>query len=176
MWKLDHKESWVLKNGCFWTVMLEKTLESPLDNNEIKPVNPKGNQPWILIGRSGVGDAPIIWSPDAKSWLIGKDPDLGKDWGQEEKGVTEDERLDGITDSMDVSLSKLKEIVKDSMHELHAGVHGVTKSWTRLSDWTTTTLCLRKIVSVIQEYEIFFCLCHTNTNITLTYHAYNIYI
>ena len=176
MWELDHKERWALKNWCFWTAMLENTLENPLDNKEIKSVDPKGNQPWIPIGRSGVGDAPIIWPPDSKSWLTGKDPDLGKDWGQEEKGATEDERLGGITDSMDMRLSKLKEIVKDSMHEWHAAVHAVTKSWTQLSDWTTATLCLRKIVSVIQEYEIFFCLCHTNTNVTLTYHAYNIYV
>ena len=92
MWKLDYKESWVLKNWCFWTVVLEKTLESPLDCKKIKPVNPKGNQPWIIIGRTNA-EAPILWPPDAKSWLTGKDPDAGKDWGQEEKGTTENKMV-----------------------------------------------------------------------------------
>ena len=92
MWELDHKEGWALKNSCFWTVVLERTLESPLDCKEIKPVNPKGKQPWIFIGRNDA-KASILWSPDAKSQLIGKDPDAGKDWGKEEKGVTEDEMI-----------------------------------------------------------------------------------
>ena len=92
MWELDHKEAWVLKNWCFWTVELEKTLESPLDCKEIKPITPKGNQPWIFIGRTDAeAEAPILWPPDAKSWLVGKDPDAGKDWRWEEKGMTEDE-------------------------------------------------------------------------------------
>ena len=94
--------------------MLGKTLESPLDYKDIKQVNPKENQPWIFIGRTDAeAEAPILWPSDAKSWLIRKDPDAGKDWGQEEKGATEDEILDGITDSMDVSLNKLRKIVKD---------------------------------------------------------------
>ena len=94
MWELDHKESRVLKNWCFWTVVLEKTLECPLDCKEIKPVNPKGNQSWIFIGRSNAEvETPILWSCDAKSRLIGKDPDGGKDWRQEEKGTTEDEMV-----------------------------------------------------------------------------------
>ena len=94
MWELDHKESWVLKNWCFWTVVLEKTLESPLDCIEIQPVHPKGNQSWIFIGRTDAkAEAPILWPPDVKSWLIGKDPDAGKDWRQEEKGMTEDEMV-----------------------------------------------------------------------------------
>ena len=92
IWELDHKEGWALKNWCFWTVVLEKTLESPLDWKEIKSVNPKGNQPWIFIGRSGA-EALILWSPDAKSWLIGKDPDAGQDWRQEEKRATEDKMV-----------------------------------------------------------------------------------
>ena len=92
MCELDYKESWVSKNWCFWTVVLEKTLESPLDSKEIKQVNLKGNQLWIFIGRTDA-EAPILWSPDAKSWFIGKDPDAGKDWGQEEKGMTEDEMV-----------------------------------------------------------------------------------
>ena len=94
MWELDHKEGWTLKNWCFWTVVLEKALESPLDCKEIQPVNPKENQPWIYTGRTDAkADAPIFWPPDAKSLLIGKDPDAGKDWGQEEKGMTEDEMV-----------------------------------------------------------------------------------
>ena len=94
MRKLDHKESWALKNWCFWTVVLEKTLESPLYCKEIKPVNPKGNQPWILIGRTGAeAEAPILWLPIAKSWLLRKDPDAGKDRRQEEKGMTEDKMV-----------------------------------------------------------------------------------
>ena len=92
MWKLDYKESWVLKNWCFWTVVLEKTLESPLDSKEIQPVPPKGDQSWVFTGRTDAeAETPILWPPHAKSWLIGKDPDAGKDWGQEEKGMTEDE-------------------------------------------------------------------------------------
>ena len=87
LWELDHKEGWVPKNWCFWTVVLEKTLESPLDCKDIKPVHPKGNQPWIFIGRTGAkAEPPILWPPDAKNWLMGKDPDAGRDWGEEEKG------------------------------------------------------------------------------------------
>ena len=94
MWELDHKESWSLKNWCFWTVVLEKTLESPLDSKEIQSVHPKGNQSWILIGRTDAeAETPILWPPAAKSWLIWKDPDAGKGWGQEEKGTTEDEMV-----------------------------------------------------------------------------------
>ena len=91
MWELDYKESWVPKNWCFWTVVLEKTLESPSDCKEIQPVHPKGNQSWMFIGRTDVeAETPILWPPYAKSWLIGKDPDARKDWRQEEKGMTED--------------------------------------------------------------------------------------
>ena len=91
VWELDHKECWAPKNWCFWAVVLKKTLESPLDCKEIKPVNPKGNQSWIFTRRTdGEAQAPILWPPDAKSWLIRKDPDVGKDWKQEEKQMTED--------------------------------------------------------------------------------------
>ena len=94
MWELDHKEGWVPKNWCFLIVVLEQTLESPLDSKEIKLANPKGNQPWIFIGRPDAeAETPILWPPDVKSRLIGKDPDAGKDWGQEEKGTTEDEMV-----------------------------------------------------------------------------------
>ena len=91
MWELDYQESWAPKNWCFWTVVLEKILESPLDCKEIQPVHPKGDESWVFIGRTDVeAETPILWPPDAKSWLIGKDPGAGKDWGQEEKGTTED--------------------------------------------------------------------------------------
>ena len=94
MWELDYKESWALENWCFWTVMLEKILESPLDTKEMQRVPPKGNQSWIFIGRTDVeAETPILWPPDVKNWLIWKDPDAGKDWGQEEKGMTEDEMV-----------------------------------------------------------------------------------
>ena len=102
MWELDCEENWAPKSWCFWTVMLEKTLESPLDCQEIQPVNPRGNQSWIFIGRTDTeAETPILWPSDVKNWLLGKDPDAGKDWRQEEKGTTEDEmagwhdRLDG---------------------------------------------------------------------------------
>ena len=94
VWELEYKESWVPKNWYFWTVVLEKTLESPLDCKEIQPVHLKGNQSWVFIGRTDVeAETPIFWPPDVKSWLIWKDPDVGKDWGQEEKGMTEDEMV-----------------------------------------------------------------------------------
>ena len=99
MWELDYKESWALKNWCFWTVVLEKTLESPLDCKAIQPVRPKGDQSWVFIGRTDVeAETPILWPPDAKSWLIWKDPDAGKDWEQEEKG--DDRGWDGLMASL----------------------------------------------------------------------------
>ena len=95
MWELDYKESWVQKNWCFWTVVLEKTLESPLDCKETQPVLPKGDQSWMFIGRIDVeAETPILWLPDAKNWLIWKDPDAGKDWRREEKGTTKDEMVE----------------------------------------------------------------------------------
>ena len=94
MWELDYKESCALMNWCFWTVVLEKTLESPLDCKEIQPVHPKVDQSWVFIGRTDVeAETPVLWLPDPKGWLIWKDPDAGKDWGQEEKGMTEDEMV-----------------------------------------------------------------------------------
>ena len=94
MWQLDYKERWALNNYCFWTVVLEKTLESPLGYREIQPVHSKGNQSWIFIGKTDAeAETPILWLPDAKNWLIGKDPDSGKDWGWEKKGMTEDEMV-----------------------------------------------------------------------------------
>ena len=134
-------ESWVPKNWCFWIVVLEKTLESPLDCKEIQPVHPKGDQSWVFIGRTDAeAETPVFWPPDGKSWLTGKDPDNGKDWRQEEKGMTEDETV-GCQQWLNMSLSKPWELVMDR-EPWRATVHGVAKSWTRLSNWTDRILCL----------------------------------
>ena len=134
MWELEHKESWALKNWCFWTVVLEKTLERPLDCKEIQPVHPKGNLSWIFIGRTDAeAETPILWSPAMKNWLIEKDPDDGKDWMQE-KGPTEDEmvgwyyRLDG---------HEFKQALGVCDGQGGLAVHGVTKR----HDWVTEMNC-----------------------------------
>ena len=136
MWELDCEESWVPRNWCFWTVVLEKTLESPLDCKQIQPVHPKGDHSWVFIGRTDAeAETPILWPPHAKSWFIGKDPDTGRDLGQEKKGTTEDEmagwhhRLDGYEFGWIPG-------VGDGQGAWRAAVHGVTKSRTWLSDWT----------------------------------------
>ena len=136
-------ESWTVKKGeCRRIDAFElwcwRRLESPLDCKEIQPVHPKGNQSWIFIGKTDVEvETPILWPPDAKSWLIGKTLMLGKNEGKRRRVQQKLKWLDGITDSMDMNLNKLQEIVKDREH---AAVNGVTKSWVRLSNWTTTTI------------------------------------
>ena len=137
MWDLDSKESWAPKNLCFWTVVLEKTLESPLNSKETQPVHPKGNQSWLFIGRTDAeAEAPILWPPDAKNWLIWKDPDACKDWSQEVKRTTEDEMvgwhhwLNGHQFNLASSRSWWW------TGSQSAAVHGVAKSRTWLSNWT----------------------------------------
>ena len=160
MWELDHKEGCMPKNWCFWIAVLEKILESPLDCKEIKPVNPKGNQAWIFIGRTDAEtEAPILWPPDVKNWLIRKDPETGKDWRQEEKGTTEDEMVGFYHWLMDMSLSKLQEMVKDR-EAWCAAVHRISNSWTWLSDWTTTMyvcICIYIYIYIFTDSILSLC-------------------
>ena len=146
MWELDYKESRALKNWCFWTVVLEKTLESPLDSKEIQPVHPELNQSWIFIGRTDVeAEAPVLCLPDAKNWLIGKDPDAGKDWRLEEKGMTGwDGWMASLTQWTWVWVNSGSRWWTEGPGVLHA-VHGVAESRARLSDWTELSDLFRKL-------------------------------
>ena len=133
--ELDYKEIWGPKNWCFWTVVLEKTLVSPLDCKEIQPVHPK-DQSWVFIGRTDAeAETPILWPPHTKSWLTVKDPDAGRDWGQEEKGMTEEE-MAGWHHQLEAHEFEWTLGVGDGQGGLVRWIHGVAKSWTRLSDWT----------------------------------------
>ena len=141
MWELDCEEGWAPKNWCFRTMVLEKTLESPLDCKEIQPVHSE-DQPWDFFGRNGAkAETPVLWPPHAKSWLIGKDSDAGRDWGQEEEGITWMRWLDGIMNLMDVSLNELREMVM-YREAWHSVTHGVAKFLTWLSDWTEVQVFL----------------------------------
>ena len=141
MWELYCEESWVPKNWCFWTVVLEKTLESPLDCKKIQPVHLKGNQSWIFIGSSDAeAGAPILWPPDAKNWLIRKDPDAGKDHRQE-KGTTEDETVGWHHWLNGHEFEQAPGVVMDR-EDWPVSVHGVTKSQTWLSHWTELNMQL----------------------------------
>ena len=163
MWELDNKEGWKLKNWCFWTVVLEKTLESPLDSKESKLVNPKGNQLWIFIGRTDAeAEAPILGPPDVKSQLTGKHPDAGKDWSKKEKRETEDEMVGWHHQLNGYDFEQTLGDMKDREPGVLQSVHRVAKSQTQLCDWTstaTTTSCPngvypRKLNKIGSTFEI----------------------
>ena len=157
MWELDSKESWTPKNWCFWTVVLEKTLKSPLDYKEIQPVHSKGNRSWIFIGGTDAeAETPILWLPDVKKWLLGKDPDAGKDWRQEEKGVTEGEMVEWHH-RLDRNEFEQAPVVGDGQGGLVCCSPWVTKCWTQLSDWTDSTVVCIPLYIKYTTYAFLFC-------------------
>ena len=166
MWELDYEESWAPKNWCFWTVMLEKTLKSPLDSKAIKPVNPKGNQPSIFNGRTDA-EAVKLGAPDTRSLLIGKDPAAGQDWGQKEKGVTEDEMV-GWHHWLNGCEFEQTPVASEGPRR-YASVHGVKKTWARLNDWKTTAIKGVNVLGIFSNPKFVFCIwqpwSHTPENV-----------
>ena len=156
MWELDCEEGWAPKNWCFWTMVLEKTLKSPLDCKEIQPVHSKGDQPWDFFRRNDAkAETPVLWPPHAKSWLIGKDSDAGRDWGQEEMEMTEDE-MAGWHHRLNGRKSEWTPGVGDVQRGLACWNSWVTKSWTGLSDWTELkTIWSRKNIYRKFVYNLF---------------------